>query len=533
MPLRKPPRVAVIIDGKSLSKFAAEALNLLSVSDEISIFSCTNTRPSRRPIKHGLYYLLNFVAMRNAWSRSVPIDSINKKIDKFVAFESEVEGQWQAFPSSVLDELAEFDIILKFGMGLTRVPEPERLAVPILSYHHGDPDHFRGRPAGFWEIMQRRPVMGQIVQILSDRLDQGSVVAFAQTKVFAHSYKGTLSEAYRHSPLLINSAVRYALSGDFIPKESHGELFRLPSNLTVLRFAARLALGSLRRAAYGAFMEKKWQVSVASAEKLAADQLTMGEFPPAAQWRMFPIPRDYLFFADPFFVEQPRGLMVEALNRRTGLGEVVRISEQGQRSVLAETDHLSYPFTFQVDGQQMLLPERSKSGPPTCYRIDNGRLEPCLVLRLSGKERVLDPTLIQHEDRWYLFGNCRDVGDNVLLLWSADSLTGTFNPHPMNPIRISPYGARMAGDFRRLNGRLLRYGQDFSGHYGDGIWEFAIDALSPTEFSERVIGTLRFADRRGPHTMNIRGGEVAFDWYVHRFSPLAGLRRLRERRGPA
>jgi hypothetical protein len=77
------------------------------------------------------------------------------------------------------DEVAA---IIKFGMGLLRIPSSEQLSVPILSYHHGDPAEFRGRPAGFYEMLAGRSVMGQVVQRLSNDLDAGDIVASARVE---------------------------------------------------------------------------------------------------------------------------------------------------------------------------------------------------------------------------------------------------------------------------------------------------------------------------------------------------------------
>ena len=84
----------------------------------------------------------------------------------------------------------------------------------------------------------------------------------------------------------------------------------------------------------------------------------------------------------------------------------------------------------------------------------------------------------------------------------------------------------MGGGIIDRDGRLFRLGQDFSHGYGDGLILFEIDELTPNAYSERVIGRVRFSDRRGPHTLNLRGNRVAFDWYHDRFSPLAGVRRF-------
>lgn len=103
----------------------------------------------------------------------------------------ELKGNWAPPPQAALDWLManRIDAVVKFGLNLLTVPDREALAVPILSYHQSDPRSFRGRPAGFYEVAQGEPFVGQV---LSNKLDNGEVLAFAQSRVWPHSYRRTL-----------------------------------------------------------------------------------------------------------------------------------------------------------------------------------------------------------------------------------------------------------------------------------------------------------------------------------------------------
>ena len=522
-------KLAIIVDHDALPRFAREAVDSIRGSDEVTVFSCTNTSLKRKALRHGAYYALNLRAVRNPYTRSVPVDGLNKRIARRVTFESGYEGVWQTLPDAIVDELRGFDVILKFGMGLLRVPPPERLPPPILSYHHGDPDKFRGRPAGFWEMTQGEKVMGQIVQAIGNKLDAGRVAAFAETKVFPWSWRATLIEAYRHSPMILDEAVRNAMAGRWLDKPCTGRNYRLPGNSSVARFALASAGQLARRVLYGAFVEKRWQVSLAPTGGGDVPGLLAGDgFPDPASWRTLDVPSAYTFYADPFFSSDPPGILVEALRASTGIGEIVLV-EGEHRRVSDAPNHMSYPATFEHGGRQFVIPEMVACSAPRIFAFENGALSDAGPLKVTGEPRLLDPTLIEHDGRLYLFGNDLSVGANTLLLWSADSLDDRFRPHPASPVRLSPEGARMAGNIIRAGGRLIRLGQDFTSGYGDGIIGFEIEALTPDTYRERRLGSLRFNDRRGPHTLNVRGGEMVFDWYVDRVSPLASFRRLAAR----
>lgn len=529
-------KVAVITDGAAVPRFGLEALDALSGCEAVTVFACTNTRFTRKAVKHGAYYLLTLLVARNPWTKAVPLQSGSKRIERVVEFESGWEGAWQTLPDAIVDALAAggFDVVLKFGMGLLRIPPPDRLPVPILSWHHGDPDRYRGRPAGYWEMVHGHPVMGQIVQVLGNRLDAGKVVAFAETRVIPHSFRKTLAESYRHSSLLINEAVRNATAGTCLPKPCSGRNYRLPSNAGVAAFLIRTAWQAVKRAAYGATQEKRWQVSLVDAGPEALATLAQGgAFPPFDRWRTIPTGRRYAYYADPFFSREPPGVLVEALDRRSGLGELVLVEGDRHRRISEGRVHYSYPSTIRADGRELILPEIAQWSPTRLYRLDGERLREVAPLRVAGAPRIADPTLIEHEGRFYLFGSPVSQGTNVLNLWTATSLDQVFEPHPQGPLRISPQGGRMAGALLRLDGRLIRFGQSFERFYGDGILAFEIEALTPATYRERLIGKIRFRDRIGPHTLNAREGELVFDWYRHEFDPLVGLRRLlsRLRRG--
>lgn len=514
-------KLAVIVDNGRIQRFALDALNAVEDADEVTVFSCRNTRLKKRWGRHAAYYALNLVTVRNSLTRFVPIENGSKLIFSTVEFDSEPDGAWQRLPDTVIEALTEFDVILKFGMGLLRVPAD--LRVPILSFHHGDPDAYRGRPAGFWEMADGAPVVGQVVQVIGDKLDAGEIVAFAETKVHPWSYRATLMEAYRHSPLIINQAIRNALSRNYLPKARSGRNCRLPSNWSTARFVARMSGRLATRLAYGALREKAWRVSTARApDKLA---ILAGEsFPRAETWRTLDVAPGYAFYADPFFVGDQGALLVEALNRRSGVGEIVRIEGGASKTVLKGEGHVSYPATMHIGGDEIVVPETARWSTPLVFEA--GQLWAAGRLNIDGDPRVLDPTLLEREGQVYLFGNVREIGSNALHLWHSTAFDGLFTTHPDSPIRISPRGSRMGGAIVETDGRLFRLGQDFSGAYGDGLFAFEIEELSPEHYRERPIGRIGFTDRKGPHTLNFRNGQAAFDWYEDRVTLFAGMRRL-------
>jgi hypothetical protein len=518
-------RIGVLISGGCLARWQADALRAIAAGNRFTIYNCTNSAPRRQPLKHGLYYGLNLLAVRNRLTASVAIPA-ELHVDDDVDFEAKIEGGWEALPEELLERIAADgpDVIIKFGMGLLRVANG---LPPILSFHHGDPRKFRGRPAGFYEILSGASTIGQIVQLLSNKLDAGEVVAFAETKAHPHSWRQSLVEAYRVSPLLLPCAIDNALSGKTVPIERGGRNYRLPSNLTALRFAARSATAALRRLAYGGFIEKRWQVAEAELPNgWGIDDLRL--LLDMRIWRRIEVPRRYRFLADPFFASNG-DVLAEAM-RRDGRGEIVTIVKNSMTTLPIATAHCSYPAPVEFDGKQFLLPEVSDWSSPLLYPLTKDGVAKPIELDIPGRPRLFDATLARRTGAWFLFGNRAEEGDRVLRLWVADSPIGPFAEHPGSPVCISPAGGRMGGLVFERGKQLYRAGQDLRRGYGRGLILFEIEELSPTAYRESERVELSFRNHRGPHTLNIRGNRALFDYYDDHLSLLAGVRRLRQSR---
>lgn len=474
-------RIALIVDNLRVARWQAEALVQIADEVDVVLLNCTNTRLKRKPFRHALYYLLNIISLKTRATASTPLPAALKVVDQ-MNFDAEADGAWQRLPSPVLDKLLEWQpaAAIKFGMGLLRVPDS--LKCKILSYHHGDPRRFRGRPGGFYELQGGEATVGQMVQVISNRLDAGELVAFAETRVSPHSYRSTMADAYRTSPLLMKRALRNCLAGTSLPIDRAGKNYRLPSNSTVAKFATMRGLEKAKRLLYGAFIHKAWEVATARAPAETLDEL-IEAIHDNSRWRVIPRPRKYRFLADPF-PHPSGGVLVEALRASDGQGEIVHFDGNAERILCSGRGHFSYPATIEVAGEWFMLPEVSEWATPTLYRLRGEDFEHCGDLDIDGQPRLADATLFVNESGAYLFANHASEGSGVLRLWTADSLFSHFTEHPESPVCISPAGGRMAGALLKLDGRLYRLGQDCSRGYGRRIIVFAILELTRSGYRE-------------------------------------------------
>ena len=118
--------------------------------------------------------------------------------------------------------------------------------------------------------------------------------------------------------------------------------------------------------------------------------------------------------------------------------------------------------------------------------------------------------------RWWFFAGMHEPAGHVAtsMLFSADSLTGDWTPHPANPIAADVRTARNAGAIFSSGGRLFRPSQDCAGGYGRSVSFNEIATLNREEYAERAV--LRVVpepswDCSGAHTYNFSGRFEAID----------------------
>ncbi len=304
-----------------------------------------------------------------------------------------------------------------------------------------------------------------------------------------------------------------------------GPNYRLPSNMTVAKFAFKLAYRKIDRLLYGVFSEKRWNIvrySFDQIEDLFKLSVARGTVPVLGA--------GYAFYADPFFDATGDKIRVEALNATNGLGEIVELSSSSFDAVrtLVKGHHYSYPCSFEDTNREYIIPEvASHSSPFLLGKPFDGSVKE----RLSGLEevRIVDGTLFKNDGVYYLFGGLADSAADCLYLYFSDDLKGPYKPHPHNPIVIDPHSARMAGHILRCGGRLYRFGQNNSYSYGDGITINEIVQLSKVHYCEKSVGSIAFDDARGPHTIDVFRKLAVLDFYTDRLSFFAGYRRIAAR----
>jgi hypothetical protein len=426
---------------------------------------------------------------------------------------------------------ADLDVLLRFGF---RIIRGEILDVPrygVWSFHHGDNRRYRGGPSFFWEMYEGDPVCGTTLQILTDDLDAGRAIYRSHSATDPVSLRRgrnrpylkaanfvvrRLADLHRHGFDHIRSLPTYDE-----PPSRGTRIYTTPDNRDTARFLWRTAMAILRRRLWRLTQREEWFVAYRRvpdphAELEAGPAFTPIDHPPQRS------------FADPFVVSSGSRSFIffEDLDFATGRGSISYVALNGSGPVSAPATalkrpyHLSYPFLFEHEGEHYMIPETSATRRIELYRaVDfpgEWRLERVLI---DGIEAV-DPTLFHRDGRFWLFANVAESGGptvDELFLFSSESLTGEWTPHPLNPIVSDVRRARPAGRLFERDGSLIRPSQDCSWRYGSAVVLNEVTTLTPDDYLEvplRRIEPAWFEGNLASHTYNFDGGIEVVDGLV-------------------
>lgn len=207
------------------------------------------------------------------------------------------------------------------------------------------------------------------------------------------------------------------------------------------------------------------------------------------------------FWADPFlWLHEGRlFVFVEELEFSSNKGRisVIECDAKGRiagcRTVLQAPWHLSYPFLFEWQGGIWMLPESGASGRITLYRCERFPDRWVEAKVLMNDVRSADPTLVEHEGRWWLFVNIATVDQSIhghLHLFSAASPLGPFEPHPKSPVCEGLTGTRPAGPLFSWHGALYRPAQDCGRVYGKRTMINRVSKLTTDDYVEVPVATI-------------------------------------------
>ena len=451
---------------------------------------------------------------------------------------SPIQTKWSdRIPPEQCEQIRSFelDVLIRVGFRILRGDILGCARAGVWSFHHGDNLVNRGGPPGYWEVAEREPLTGCILQVLSEDLDNGLVLdrTWSATKFGSlHDSRRSLywksmamlpRQLERLARLGVQAYLQQAAATEGRPYLYSNRLFRRP---TIPAHLGHIAIRFLRR------------IFQSIQSRLTDDQWILmyhfSSFFASSLWRYNRIiPPKGRFYADPFPVHWQGRYYVffedYVGSRRKGHISVLEIGRSGPigtpEPVLEFEEHLSYPFTFEVDGQLWMVPECRQRRSVTLYRCAEFPRRWEKVVDLLTNVDAVDASLHYRDNRWWLFVNIASnagasTSDELFLFHSQKLESSNWQPHVQNPIVSDVRQARPAGRLFEYGGRLYRPSQDCSRRYG---WAFnfsEVQDLTPDTYRETIItkGKPNWArDIVAVHTFNMASSLYMVDAQIRRF----------------
>lgn len=540
----KKLRYGILCNGYTFKKWQVRVIENLSNSGKAEIcLLIINSGPDHkksfaRKLKSIFEYDFLFKMFYRFlfWPTSLDEIDLSKKFIHTPYIECKVmqKGRFsEYFSPQDIDRIKEYkpDFLLRFGFNILRGDILDCTPYGIWSYHHGDEKKYRGTPAGFWEIYRKDNISGAILQRLTDKLDAGIVLRKAYFRTVHHSYSGNTEMLYygcTHWPAQVCKDILNDTSAFFSesPSATDAPVLLVPSNLQMIIFILRLWRNKFRFHFDELFRTEHWNVGLVhrSIDSIAKSPLQENEI----HW--LPQQKKHLFRADGFAFADDENihLFYEHYDFRKKKGHIASAMYAKDQGFSAEVPHiekkfhLAYPYIFSHNNIKYCLPEASKSNKVKLYKFDKEQMGFVFEKTLLDKVDAVDPTLVEHENKWWLFFTRSGRDSNTsLYIYFAESFEGPFVPHSNNPVKMDIRSSRPAGTPYMIDDTLYRPAQNSSSTYGGNITINKVVRLSATEFREEYAGEVtppkesRF--NAGIHTLSSVGDYTVIDAKKHIF----------------
>jgi len=234
------------------------------------------------------------------------------------------------------------------------------------------------------------------------------------------------------------------------------------------------------------------------------------------------------YFADPFLVRREGRdvCFVEDFDFRSSRASISALERQAAGNwkrigdALVEPFHLSFPFTFECEGELYMVPESHESGQIRLYICDAFPLGWRHVRNLMEGVSAVDTMIFDNQGRWFMLTNISPTGSDehqsrLFLFSSADPRSVDWRPATGNPLLFDSRKARNGGLLHGGDGSLYRVRQKQGcGRYGSGLSIARIEGIGPDDYREEMVRELNpdfLPGLIGCHHLHSNGAFTAFD----------------------
>lgn len=418
------------------------------------------------------------------------------------------QGQWSdRFFDADIETIksADLDVLIRGGFGILRGDILKASRYGVWSFHHGDNFRNRGGPAGFWESMGNWPETGSILQILTEDLDNGSVLYRSFSCTDTMSVQDNKSNYYWKTQAFMTRKLRelHSVGEERFFERVAAEnkhlsfyserLYTAPNNTELARLTYNKIVEKIKRLWTNRFYLDQWILMF----HLRADFSS-------SLWRYQKmIPPIDRFWADPHVIYQNNTyyIFIEEYLYATDKGHIslITMDEEGQYSepevILDKPYHLSYPFIFEHNGDHYMIPESMANETVELYKCKEFPNQWEFQMNLMQGINAVDATLHYQDNRWWMFVTVVETDgasswDELFIYYADDFASTDWTPHRMNPVISDCRIARPAGKLFVDNGVLYRPSQNCSHRYGYGFNLNEVEILTTEEYREKRVSAV-------------------------------------------
>lgn len=487
---RPPLRVGLLLDSLILPRSSAEVVEQIQASNfaRLELLVLNTATPDQE--SSWLYRAYERWDLRHLGEREDPTAPVDCS-ERLRSIRSVNEHDLARIRESRLD------VLVHMGFKRLHADLAGTARYGVWSLVYGGCSHGHG-PTCFWEVVTGDPLTraelraqmpGASPPVTLCRAVVGTEPGVSQVRNRPRPYWAAtgfvvqkLHELHRHGwEHLINRSVPQA-------PDAGAPTRRAPNNWDMARWLVPTVTGKVVRRLLRRPRTPHWRIALRRSRSPLLDGRTDGKLN-EFRWIESPAGRSY---ADPFLIEHESRtwLFFEDFDYSANLGRisVAEVLETGLGDVLpvlSKPYHLSYPCIFRDAGNFFMIPESGSNGTIDLYRCRRFPTEWSYEKELL-RERAVDTTVWVEDGRYWFFVTFVEARALPTQLWlfSAESLTGAWTPHPANPISADVRNSRGAGAIFRYHGTLIRPSQDGSGRYGRRFTLNRIAVLSPSTYEE-------------------------------------------------
>ncbi|MEO8768522.1 MAG: hypothetical protein ABI402_00500 [Ferruginibacter sp.] len=428
------------------------------------------------------------------------------------------------------------DVFIRLGFRILRGKILTAAKYGIWSYHHGDNKVNRGGPAGVWEFLQQWKETGSVLQIITEELDGGGILARSWCCTDNLFINRNLNAFYWTATSLLPRTLKrlYEMGSEnfFLQVAKENEhpvfysnpLYKKPRNFEFFKLIIAKSFSILKYSLWRMFHLEQWILLYAFKKG--------NDFSTSIFRYKKMLPPKNVFWADPcvVFENNKHYIFLEELIYKTNKGHisVMEMQENGEygkpQIILDKKYHLSYPFVFKDGNDWYMTPESAESNAIELYRCTSFPYKWEFVMNLVENVYACDPTIHFKDGKYWLFAAIRSyegasASDELYLFYSDTLLSNQWKPHIANPIVSDVKTARPAGRLFMHNNNLYRPSQDCSEKYGRATNINHILTMNEEKYEEVTVNKIEPNwDKKitRTHSLSFSNGLTVIDGFLSR-----------------